>query len=122
MSRLHAATIYFMWQYLLLNLKSSNFSKTEGALNHVEITVKQKMYFLPYKFDLINSLMKIEGYTGSNMNNSILVFWSLGRKLFLSRHLKSIGPCLNNFTKIILSFIETWNFDLWQDWNEKRIV
>ena len=103
MSRLHAATIYFMWQYLLLNLKSSNFSKTEeGALNHVEITVKQKMYFLPYKFDLINSLMKIEGYTGSNMNNSILVFWSLGRKLFLSRHLKSIGPCLNNFTKIIL--------------------
>ena len=36
-----------------------NFLKAEGALNHVEITVKQKMEFPPYKFDLINSLLKI---------------------------------------------------------------
>ena len=33
-----------------------NFLNAEGALNYVEITVKQKMDFLPYKFDLIDSL------------------------------------------------------------------
>ena len=33
-----------------------NFLNAEGALNYVEITVKQKMDFHPYKSDLINSL------------------------------------------------------------------
>ena len=34
-----------------------HFLNTEGALNYVQITVKQKMDFLPYKFDLkIDSL------------------------------------------------------------------
>ena len=34
-----------------------NFLKAERALNYVEITVKQKMDFLSYKFDFKNSSM-----------------------------------------------------------------
>ena len=70
--------VYFMEQYLISNLLSSilNCLKAEGALNHDEITVKQNTDFLPYKFDLINSLLKIwKIWPYWHFNFSILKLW-----------------------------------------------
>ena len=64
---------------------TSNFSDTdikvktliilnaEGALNYVEITVK--LDFLPYKFDLTDSLMETTNHQTGNNETLISVFF-----------------------------------------------
>ena len=62
-----------------------NFMNGEGALNYVEITVKRKMDFLPYKFDLIDSIITILALVADTL---IKYSFKLGRKFLLSRHKK----------------------------------
>ena len=61
------------------------------------------MDFPPYQFDLINSLMKIEEYNGrTKWTLPFQYFEAWGDDCSFQDISKSIGPCLNNFTKFIL--------------------
>ena len=69
------------WCFKLLKYRNKtliilNFLKVEGALNYVEITVKQKMDCLPYKFDLIDSIINI--FNDGHFNQ---VFFQNGKKI-----------------------------------------